>query len=390
MVFRDPLLDGQFLRTMAHATYGGAEIGECLAAAALVRENDRESWLRAWSALGDRVLAIGEQSASRGHAVSARHAYLRAANYYRNAYILHLEAPLPSAVTTAYRQQRDAFAKAQVGTAFAIPFAGVSLHGYFFSAGEAQRPLVISVGGYDSTAEEGYFFNAVAALERGYHCVTFDGPGQGAALIESGLTFRPDWEKVIAAVIDEVVARPDVADVVIIGESFGGYLAPRAAARDPRVKACVLDPAQLNLFRAALSRIPLPASLKADLPRGPLWVVALLQWVMARMAKKLTKGWALRRGMLTHGVATPWDYIVETTRYAQEKLVAEIACPTLVCDPADDDISAFARDFYDKLTCPKQYLRFTADDGAADHCVMGNRGLYHQRVFDWLDTRLAR
>jgi hypothetical protein len=32
--------------------------------------------------------------------------------------------------------------------------------------------------------------------------------------------------------------------------------------------------------------------------------------------------------------------------------------------------------------CPKALLRFTAAEGAGDHCEMGNRSLLDQRVFD--------
>jgi hypothetical protein len=41
------------------------------------------------------------------------------------------------------------------------------------------------------------------------------------------------------------------------------------------------------------------------------------------------------------------------------------------------------------LSCPKTLLRFTAAEGAGDHCEMGNRPLLDQRVFDWLDETLS-
>jgi alpha-beta hydrolase superfamily lysophospholipase len=390
--FRDPLLDGQLLRTIGHCTYGGAELGECLAAADTIDPRKRDSWLAAWTALADRTLATGDACAKAGDLIGARRAYLRASNYFRNAYVLHLEAPLPAAAIDAYRRHRDAFERARVAEPIAIPFEDGVLPGYFCAAtANARRPVVISVGGYDSTAEESYFWNAVAANERGYHAVTFDGPGQGSALFERGLTFRPDWSGVISAVIDAIVRRPDVDPdrIVVWGESFGGYLVPRAAARDRRIAACVLDPAQLGLFRAVLARLPLPASVKAQLPHGPRWAVAALRLVLARRVRSLTGGWALRRGMLTHGVATPWDYLVDTARYEQADVIPTIACPTLVCDAADDDISASSREFFELLACDKGYLRFTAAEGAGAHCVSGARALLHARAFEWLSPRLA-
>lgn len=395
IAFRNPLFDGQLRRTLGHGTYGGAELGECLATATEVT-GDRESWYRAWTALAGRTFAAAEFSAARGHRESARCAFLRASNYYRNAYVLHLETPLPGVVQEAYERHREAFRRAAAlmvspPERLAIPFEDTTLPGYFCALDAARRPLVISVGGYDSTAEESFFWNGAAALARGYHALIFDGPGQGEMLIERGIPFRPDWEKVLSAVIDLSIGRPDVdaSKIVLIGESWGGYLAPRAAACDSRVAACVLDPAQIGLYRAMLARLPLPASLKEQLPHGPRWLVTLLRWILARRARRPTAGWALRRGLLTHGVPTPWDYFIDAVRYEQEDLIGNIRCPTLVCDAENDDISAFSQTFFDALRCEKDYLRFTTEEGAGEHCVSGNRALFHERVFDWLDAHVG-
>ena len=43
---------------------------------------------------------------------------------------------------------------------------------------------------------------------------------------------------------------------------------------------------------------------------------------------------------------------------------------------------------FNALTCPKRIVRFTAEEGAEEHCHMGNMSLFHQRVFDWLDETL--
>ena len=293
IAFADALYDAQLLRAIGHAPYGGAEIGECLATAATIVNRDHDSWYRGWMALADRLFAAAESSAAAGHRKSAEHAYLRASNYYRTAYIFHLRAPLPEAVRVAYRRHREAFARAARQMTrplepLAVGFAGATLPGWFCAAepgGDGRLPVVISVGGYDSTAEESYFFNAVAARSRGYHAVIFDGPGQGALLVEQGVPMRPDWQRALSAVIDVVAARPDVdpARIVVIGESWGGYLVPGAAARDARIAACVLDPAQLALFRAILTRLPLPQSWKAQLPHGPRWLVRILRLAITRM-----------------------------------------------------------------------------------------------------------
>ena len=397
LALRDPLQDAQLLRTMGHVTYGGAEIGECLATAARLPSSSRDSWYAAWTALAEREVIAAQTSLAGGHATSAAWAFLRASNYFRNAYIFHLEAPLPREVLSAYRRHREAFRLAAPHlpgspTSMEIPFEGGAMPGYFCSAGAGRRPLVVVVGGYDSTAEECYLWNAAAAVARGYHVVLFDGPGQGELLIERGVPFRPDWHVAISAVIDAVRGRDDIdsSRTAVIGESWGGFLVPGAAARDPRIAACVLDPPQIGLWQAILRRLPLPGSVKARLPAGPRWAVALLRRMLARRARHPTDGWALRRGMLAHGVSTAWDYFVDAARYEQEASVALIGCPTLVCDAAGDDISGQARRFFDLLRCEKTYARFAVEDGSGEHCVSGNRALYHQRVFDWLGDQFTR
>ncbi|MBV9920159.1 MAG: dipeptidyl aminopeptidase, partial [Pseudonocardia sp.] len=50
-MFDDVLLDGQLLRTVGAAPYGGADIGECLATARRVQGTDLDSWYAEWTAL---------------------------------------------------------------------------------------------------------------------------------------------------------------------------------------------------------------------------------------------------------------------------------------------------------------------------------------------------
>ena len=65
---------------------------------------------------------------------------------------------------------------------------------------------------------------------------------------QRGIPFRPDWEAVITPVVDFALGRPGVDPdrLAIVGRSFGGYLAPRAASAEHRLAACVADPANLT------------------------------------------------------------------------------------------------------------------------------------------------
>ena len=83
--FDNPVFDAQLLRALAHAYYGGADVGECLSTAHRIREGDFDSWYNEWYQTADRISAAAEQSLAAGDPVSAREAYLRASNYFITA-----------------------------------------------------------------------------------------------------------------------------------------------------------------------------------------------------------------------------------------------------------------------------------------------------------------
>jgi len=387
--FKDELYDAQLLRAVSHAGHQGAEIGECLATVATVRELDADGWYDAWMRTARRVHALADESLAAGQTVSARGAYLRASNYYRTAYVFILKRPLDARLTAAYDGQSETFRKAATlfRPAFelvSIPYESGALPAYVANVDARRRPLLILVGGYDSTMEESYFFNVQAALDRGYHCLCFDGPGQGEMLVKRGTPFRADWEAVVRPVVDYALTRPEIDrdNVVLMGLSFGGYLAARAAAGEPRLRACVVDPGQFDIHQAILARLPGPLRGFAGSSNG--LKRAVLRSIFKSVLAHPSKGWAMRRALLVHDLPNVEAYVDLMRSYTLEGFVEKIACPTLVCDAENDDIAAFARTFFERLTCPKAYLRFLGSEGAGAHCEMGGRALFHQKVFAWL------
>jgi pimeloyl-ACP methyl ester carboxylesterase len=391
VALKDELLDAQTMRAVGVAPYGGADIGECLVTAGAVRGTDLTSWHSAWTSTATTVLALAESEQAAGRLESARQAFFRASSYFRTAGVMLLGAPLDTRLVESYTRQTSAFRSgaallAEPPEILEIPYERTTLPGYFFRAGpeEGPRATVILTGGYDGTAEELYFLNGAAALARGYHVLAFDGPGQGAALIQQGLVMRPDWEAVMTPVVDYVLTRPDVdpARIALIGLSLGGYLAPRAASAGHRLA----DGGSYDLYADALRRIPGP--LVGGVTGGQPMAAALLRRVLQALAGKPTAGWPLRRGQLVHGVASPFEYLLALREYSLKGLAARITCPVLVCDAEGDDISASAPRLVEELTCEKQYLHFTVAEGAGDHCEAGARTLYHARSFGWLDSLL--
>ena len=60
VLFENPLFDAQLLRALAHAYYGGADVGECLSTAQRIREDDFDSWYDEWYQTADRLYAAAE------------------------------------------------------------------------------------------------------------------------------------------------------------------------------------------------------------------------------------------------------------------------------------------------------------------------------------------
>ena len=373
--------------------YGGADPDEVRVACGRLNGTNLTAWFESWTTAGDAALALGEREEASGHIESARNAYLRASNYHRNAGVMLLGTPLDPRLVASQGRQGAAFRRfgallERPPEILEIPYEGVSLPGYFFQAGDGRRATVILTGGYDGTAEELYLFNGAAALARGYNVLAFDGPGQGAALIERRMTMRADWEAVIGPVVDHAVARDDVdpSRIALIGLSLGANLAPRAASVERRLAACIADCGSFDLYDSALDRMPGP--LAGAFARKNRLAIAVIRRILGRLIADPTAGWALRRGTLVHGASDVIDYLEMLRAFTLEGHAGSIRCPTWVCSAEGDDISASAPRLVAALTCETAYVRFTAAEGAGDHCEVGARKLYHDRSFGWLDARL--
>ncbi len=397
LLFKDELLDAQLLRVVGASLYGGSDVGECLATARRVEEPDLGSWYAQWCATAEAAAELGEREEAAGRRETARLAFLRASSYHRTAGVMLMGAPLDARLVASNRRQTETFQRAAAlmrpaAEVLEIPFEGTTLPGYFFRAVDEDLPraTVVLVGGYDGTAEELYFANGAAALARGYNVLAFDGPGQGGALIQRGLKMRPDWGSVVTPVIDHALARGDVdpGRIALIGLSLGALLAPLAASAEHRLAACVADCGTYDLYASFLERLPRPLAggVAAGRARARRFTASLMTLLM----RKPTAGWALRRGMLVHGVDDPLGLIDAMRDFSLQGRAGLIRCPTWVCSAEGDDISASAPTLVEALACERAYVRFTAAEGAGDHCEQGARALYHARSFGWLDGVLGR
>ena len=390
----DPVLENQLLHYLAAVYSAQADVGEVLDTGRRVDPSDKYSWPREWVSTADRVRAMGEKSLARGRRISAGHAFLRAANYYRAALIHHPRPKDPEVLVIgksavrAYDQALDLLGFP--ARSIRIPYEGTTLPGYFWRSPRARgdAPLLIFFQGRDAWPEESKYL-IDGALERGYHALVFHGPGQGMAIREQGLPFRADWERVVSPVIDFALRIPGVdrKRIMVMGASMGGALAPRAAAFDARIHILIANPGVLSWNAAMLGQFQqlFPDAL-ALLSRDPRGFDAAIFELMKGVP---LYDWYMRDAMNKHGASTPSALMHELEAFDNTQIAHKIRCRTLVMDGTAEAYSVGqAKQLYDALKCPKKYLLFDAADTGLLHCQEGAQAMANHRMFDWVDGQL--
>ena len=201
-----------------------------------------DEWCAAWSARAALHEGIGRAALAEGCNLSAAQHLTTAGVCYHFAKFVFVRdvAQMKAAHMKAVECRKLALPHLRpAGEYVRIPFEGKSLAAILRRPdGAARAPVVVMCMGLDSAKEEMDSYEALF-LARGLATLTFDGPGQGES--EYDIPIRGEYETAVKAVIDWVEQRPDLdaAKVGLWGVSLGGYFAPRAAAFETRVKACI-------------------------------------------------------------------------------------------------------------------------------------------------------
>ncbi|KAI0133212.1 alpha/beta-hydrolase [Hypoxylon sp. NC0597] len=391
----DESFNFELLRLLSHTAYNGADVSECLIAAEEIAPGDFESWYTAWNKRAERVLSHIKDLKD---PISIRDAMFRAATYSRAAdFFLHGNPDDPR-INSLWKRQTECFDAAisrleNPGYRKLVKGDGFDVPIIVFPAGKPgdtkKRPTILMGNGFDGSMEEMYHMHGAAALERGYNVVVYDGPGQPTVRRDQGLGFIHNWEAVVTPVVDflETVPFVDAKKIGLIGYSLGGYLCARAAAFEHRL-AAVFQIDGLYNFGAAtpfqdsegLNEVLAGANDEAQ-------TQALLN------DPKVPTGfrWMLGQGLWSFKLKTRAEFYEKVKLFNLTGLADKIQCPVFVGDPQKDMFfvgqpEQMAEALGDKATL----VRFTAEDGAEEHCHFGAARFTNAVMYEWFEDKVVK
>jgi dienelactone hydrolase len=391
----DPTFNFNLLRWIGTAPYRGADIAEVLDLAGRLTPGDFESWHSEFRTLAKRVATEGRDDEFTSSATRRDRAF-RAASYYRAAdFFLHGN-PTDPRIEQTWTAATEQFDRAiteldPAGERVTIQADGFTVPAIFYRAGHdsTPRPIILMFNGFDGSQEEMLHLCGFAALERGFNVMTFEGPGQPSVLRGQGLGFRHDWEAVVTPVVDYCETAPEVDASILglLGVSFGGYLAPRAAAFEPRIRAVVTIDGLYDGYQSMLGL--LTPELRTLLDAGD--ADAFNTAIRRAMAGNKALRWYIEQGLWNFRVASPYEFFEQARPYTLEGVTDKITCPVLVCSATTDHFNPGQAEKLAEALGERATLRpFTPEESAASHSHPGASVLMNGVVFDWLAKTMTR
>lgn len=314
-----------------------------------------EDWPTAWAALGREHEQRADDAEQADRTISAAGFRRLAALAWHFGFFAHprpLEPWLEAQRHKAALFRQAAPYLSPAAEFVEVPFRQTRLPAYLRRPpGIEKPPVILFVSGLDSTKEEHTTFEDVL-LRRGLATLTFDGPGQGE--VWERLPGIVEWEQAGSAMVDFVESRADLAAdrIGMVGVSLGGYLAPRCAALEPRIRAAAACGGLFELGNRDLGD--------------------------ALHAPRSFHFWN------TDDVDTLRSILQRCTL---DGVIQRMDRPLLVVHGERDDITPVAggRRIYDAAAGPKEWVLF----GEGNHVCNNIPHLYRPLVADWLASNLA-
>jgi pimeloyl-ACP methyl ester carboxylesterase len=334
--------------------------------------------LRDWSR---EMLGLAEEAEKEGRLEHA-------ATYYRMAEFFL--PPESSDNARAYARFRELFGELTRGEPIdrlEVPYESGALPVMRLAAPN-PKDTVLVCGGFDSFLEEIYPTLRTLRDAR-FDVIGFEGPGQGAARKAHGLPMTHEWERPVGAVLDHL----GVERCTLIGVSLGGYLAPRAAVYEPRIRRVVawdVFDSFLDCLAHARGRLLVTAQRMLTGLRAERVVNAL---VARRMQGDPLMSWAVPHGMAVMGASSPYEFFRKLRLYDTRSFSHRIQQDFLLLAGAEDHYVPL-RQFHRqarRLANVRSFTGriFTRAEHAQSHCQVGNVGLALRTIIAWIEERVA-
>lgn len=360
---------------------------------------------------GNRLQDQALSAEKAGRTVTARDRYLRSAKYYAGALYWVLGTSTPDAEADVYTAMTASFERGlgliePTVERLEIPLAHSPrpMPAWFLRPSDdgKARPTIIMNNGSDGQHVDMLSQGGDAALERGYNVLIFEGPGQGSMLFLHNIPFRHEWEQVITPIVDVLEARSDVRSdqIALRGISFGGELAPWAAAFEHRLAALVADPGSTRSildYPGFLRNLGLDGGDEAQVNHS--WNAGIVPGATPEQQFSLKKTLEIfspvaHDEVKAGGHPTNWyELSREIARYDLDGVAERITAPTLVTWYEGD--AAFKDEplaLYEMLKNAKRrdLVKLTSVDGAQYHCGPMAPQVSNEACWDWLDDVLGR
>lgn len=369
-MFKQYLHDEQFnFQINRIAAYGSFYMDESEIIKELPRIKDMDSWSIVWLELAERA----EKEQRIGHALY----YYRMAEFY-----LEDSSTEKELCYNKFRASFDRLNQHKDIERIEVPYKGTYLPSIRLKAVNEKGILLIH-GGYDSFIEE--FFPIIEQYrDKGYTLILFEGPGQGQAR-RNGLTFTHEWEKPTSTVIDYFQLK----DVSLIGISWGGYLAPRAAAYDKRIKNVICYDIFYWGLDMLLHRMPEKDGKRMLLLLKLNMKPIINALIYKKMQQSIDLKWKISHGMYITGTSTPYNFLKSIDKHRLSDCLADVSQNVLLLAGEDDQYVPIKRmkDITDGLIHAKSITShvFSKAEGGEQHCQTGAIQLAIEKIDDFLD-----
>lgn len=261
---------------------------------------------------------------------------------------------------------------------------------------EGRRPTILVGNGYDGAQEDSLHYIGFEVLSRGYNFATYEGPGQPTVRRDQQIGFIPQWHKVVTPVVDYLSSHPQVdADAIaLVGVSFGGTLAPLAAAYEHRLAAVISLDGLWSMFEILETVWPAPLIELYKSKNIQSFDEAVFS-AASNATYPTSFRWFVYQGLWAFNTSSPYSFMQQLSQFTLTKeLLDKISCPAFVGMGLDDGASIQAPEVAAALGQRATLVKFGADVGSGEHCQIGAESRVAQATMDWfqdvLDARKLR